>query len=164
MESPGIPGRFRGGLLQLLGISLPPCRRFHPAGGSHRLSHSAMSPAAFARFLRARPPGSAFRGHISVHLHYGLVTRHRPSTALSMGFSVPVSLVRCHPSYGALTLTPTGLPPAEHASLCWTHKNHSPRRADRSSRAAPSSPPAAPPPIRRRTRWPRARATGSSNR
>jgi hypothetical protein len=55
----------RGGLLQLLGISLPPCRRFHPAGGPHRFSQSAVSPAAFARFLRARPPGSSFRGHIS---------------------------------------------------------------------------------------------------
>ena len=27
----------------------------------------------------------------------------------------------CNPSYGALTFTPVGLTPTEHASLCWTH-------------------------------------------
>src|SRR5437763_2516365 len=26
-----------------------------------------------------------------------------------------------YPNYGALTFTPAGLPPAEHASLTWTH-------------------------------------------
>jgi hypothetical protein len=39
-----------------------------------------------------------------------------------MGFSALVSLSRrCHPSYGVLTVTPAGLPPAECASLGWTH-------------------------------------------
>ena len=33
-----------------------------------------------------------------------------------IGFPPP-----CHPSYGALALTPAGLSPAERASLCWTH-------------------------------------------
>ena len=41
---------------------------------------------------------------------------------LSIGFSVPVSLVRCHPSYRALTLTPAGLPPAEYASLSYARE------------------------------------------
>jgi hypothetical protein len=39
-----------------------------------------------------------------------------------MGFEVSVSL---HPAIvvtGALALTPAGLPPAERASLHWTHK------------------------------------------
>ena len=40
-----------------------------------------------------------------------------------MGFNVSVSQARCHPSYGGLTFTPAGLPPAGCASLCWTHKN-----------------------------------------
>ena len=79
----------RGGLLQLLSVSLSPCRRFHPAGGSDRLRQSAISPAAFARFLGARPPGTEFRGHISVHLHYGLVTRRRPFNDVVDGLQRP---------------------------------------------------------------------------
>jgi hypothetical protein len=34
----------------------------------------------------------------------------------SLGFPPP-----CHPSYGALALTPAGLTPAEHVSFLWTH-------------------------------------------
>src|SRR6516162_10842882 len=59
----------RGGLLQLLDVPWSPCRRSHPAGGSHRVSRAAMVLAAFALRLRARPPGlrtfgatSAFTG------------------------------------------------------------------------------------------------------
>ena len=41
---------------------------------------------------------------------------------LSAGFRFPVSPLRsCYPSYGAPTLTPVGLSPAERASLRWTH-------------------------------------------
>jgi hypothetical protein len=47
----------RGGLLQLLGMSLPPCRRYHPAGVNRRLSQLAALHAAFALRLGARPPG-----------------------------------------------------------------------------------------------------------
>jgi hypothetical protein len=46
---------------------------------------------------------------------------------LSMGFSVLVSpRLRCHPSYGVLTVAPTGLSPAERASLSWTHSKSVP--------------------------------------
>src|SRR4249920_2501796 len=37
----------------------------HPAGVSHRISLFAMSHAAFAKSLPARPPGPKFRGHLS---------------------------------------------------------------------------------------------------
>src|SRR5512142_2053350 len=47
----------RGGLLQLLDVPLPPCRRSHPAGASRRVSRAAAIRAAFALRLRARPPG-----------------------------------------------------------------------------------------------------------
>ena len=44
-----------------------------------------------------------------------------PRAALSVGFIRFVSSAECNPSYGALTLTPVGLSPTGHASLCWTH-------------------------------------------
>src|ERR1700741_3975244 len=64
----------RGGLLQLLSMSLPPCCRFHPAEVSEPLRSDFGSPCCL------RPPvvGSAFgdihyRGHFRVHCHYGPV-------------------------------------------------------------------------------------------
>src|SRR6201987_6453126 len=66
------PGR--GGLLQLLGMSLPPCCRFHPAEAKapHRSDFGALC------CLRPTVAGSAlgfthFRGHIRVHRCYGPV-------------------------------------------------------------------------------------------
>src|SRR5947209_20424468 len=47
----------RGGLLQLLDVPLPPCRRSHPAGAARRVSRAAAVRPAFALRLRARPPG-----------------------------------------------------------------------------------------------------------
>src|SRR3954453_8160771 len=47
----------RGGLLQLLDVSLSPCRRPPPAGVSRRVSRRATVHAAFAFRLQARPPG-----------------------------------------------------------------------------------------------------------
>ena len=71
------PGR--GGLLQLLGVSLPPCCRFHPAEAKvpHRSDFGA--PCC----LRPTVAGSAlgfthFRGHIRVHCCYGPVARDLP--------------------------------------------------------------------------------------
>ena len=46
----------RGGLLQLLSVSLSPCHRYHPAGVDHRLSQSTVTHAAFTLRLWARPP------------------------------------------------------------------------------------------------------------
>src|ERR1700758_5211218 len=49
------PGR--GGLLQLLSMSLSPWRRFHPAEVNSRISQCSAAHAAFALRLRARPSG-----------------------------------------------------------------------------------------------------------
>src|SRR5258705_4773154 len=49
------PGR--GGLLQLLSMSLSPCCRFHPAEASIRIGQSSAAHAAFALRLKARPSG-----------------------------------------------------------------------------------------------------------
>src|SRR5215469_1188259 len=50
-----LPGR--GGLLQLLSMSLSPCRRFHPAEVNSRISQCSAAHAAFALRLLARPSG-----------------------------------------------------------------------------------------------------------
>ena len=47
------PGR--GGLLQLLGMSLSPCCRFHPAEVTSRIGQCSVSHSAFAPTLKARP-------------------------------------------------------------------------------------------------------------
>ena len=47
----------QGGLLQLLGMSLSPCCRFHPAEVNIRIGQSSAAHAAFALRLKARPSG-----------------------------------------------------------------------------------------------------------
>src|SRR6201998_4595630 len=47
----------RGGLLQLLSMSLSPCCRFHPAEVNIRIVQSSAAHAAFALRLKARPSG-----------------------------------------------------------------------------------------------------------
>ena len=47
----------RGGLRQLLGVSLPPCRRCYPAGGNRRLSQFATASTVFDTNQLSRPPG-----------------------------------------------------------------------------------------------------------
>jgi hypothetical protein len=50
----------------------------HPAGVAHRISLFAMSHAAFAKTLPARPPGLKVSRPPLVRLRYGLVTRRHP--------------------------------------------------------------------------------------
>ena len=71
------PGR--GGLLQLLSMSLSPCCRFHPA----EVEQPRRSDFGCPCCLRPTVAGSAlgathFRGHIRVHCRYGPVTRDLP--------------------------------------------------------------------------------------
>src|SRR5271163_2221597 len=92
----------RGGFLQLLGMSLSPCCRFHPAEVLEPHRSDFGSPCCL------RPPvgGSAFgathfRGHFCVHCCYGPVTRRLPTGDVvdrlqSLGFPPP-----CYPNYGA---------------------------------------------------------------
>jgi hypothetical protein len=92
----------RGGLLQLLGMSLLPCCRFHPA----EVSVPYRSDFGISCCLRPTEAGSAFgstlfRGHLRVHCCYGPVTRDLPKGDFvdrlqDFGFPPP-----CYPNYGA---------------------------------------------------------------
>src|SRR5262245_12163587 len=112
----------RGGSLQLLGVSLSPCCRSHPAGVVRRVSQSATAHTAFAFTVAGSASGAPhFRGHLCVRLRYGLETRPHPTDEAverlqKVGFPSP-----CSPSYRALAFPLVGLPPTEHASLSWTH-------------------------------------------
>src|SRR5260370_6097121 len=56
-----------------------------------------------------------------VHLCYGPVTRSLPKEDFVDRLQSFCFHHLCYPNYGALTSTPAGLSPAEHASLRWTH-------------------------------------------
>src|SRR6185312_15856668 len=61
----GLPGSGdfapgRGGLLQLLSMSLSPCCRFHPAEVNGRIGQYSTIHVAFALPLRARPSGTMY--------------------------------------------------------------------------------------------------------
>lgn len=106
----------------MLGMSLSPCSRYHPAGVVRRFSQVPTFHTAFTLRLRARPPGLRLFEATSA---FTFVTARRLATtllvALSIGFRV---LVSRHPAIQAtelLTFTPAGLTPAEHTSLRWTH-------------------------------------------
>src|SRR5208283_2064398 len=114
------PGR--GGLLQLLGMSLPPCCRFHPAEVKEPLRSDFGSPCCL------RPPvvGSAFgASFFEATFAFTFITARwlvvSPRETLSIGFRVLVSRHPAIQTTGRLTLAPAGLSPAEHASLRWTH-------------------------------------------
>jgi hypothetical protein len=111
-----------GGSLQLLGVSLSPCCRSHPAGVVRRVSQSATAHAAFAFPVAGSASGAAhFRGHLCVRLRYGLETRPHPEDEAverlqKVGFPSP-----CSPSSRALAFPLVGFSPTEHTSLRWTH-------------------------------------------
>ena len=94
------PGR--GGLLQLLGMSLPPCCRFHPAEVKMPHRSDFGTPCCLRPTVASSALGSTHsRGHIRVHFHYGPVARDLPEGDLvdrlqSLGFP-PL----CYPNYGA---------------------------------------------------------------
>src|SRR5713101_14092 len=112
----------RGGLRQLLRVSLSPCCRSHPAGVVRRLSQSATAPTACACTVAGSASGVAhLRGHLGVRVRYGLETRPPPADEAGerlqkVGFPSPGA-----PSYRALALPLGGCPPTEHTSLRWTH-------------------------------------------
>jgi len=55
--APAIFSPGRGGLLQLLSMSLSPCYRFHPAEVNSRIGQFSAGHSAFALRLQARPSG-----------------------------------------------------------------------------------------------------------
>src|SRR5260221_3845647 len=67
------------------------------------------------------PRGYSFSRPQRVHLCYGPVTRSLPWGDLVDRLQSFSFHHLCYPNYGALTSTPAGLSPAEHASLHWTH-------------------------------------------
>src|SRR6202048_800234 len=71
--------------------------------------------------LRLGPRGYSFSRPQRVHLCYGPVTRSLPWGDLVDRLQSFSFHHLCYPNYGALTSTPAGLSPAEHASLRWTH-------------------------------------------
>jgi len=94
------PGR--GGLLQLLGMSLSPCCRFHPAEVVMPYRSDFGTPCCLHPSVAGSALGAThFRGHIHVHCCYGPVTRSLPKGDLvdrlqDFGFPPP-----CYPNYGA---------------------------------------------------------------
>jgi len=104
-------------------MSLPPCRRYHPAGVNNRISQFPAIHPAFALRLRARPPGictfeatCAFTFVTARQLACipkGLLCQW--ASDIRFPSSLPFKL------WGFWPFTPAGLTPAEHASLLWTH-------------------------------------------
>jgi hypothetical protein len=118
----------------LLGVSLSPCRRSHPAGVVRRVRQSATAHAAFTFTVAGSASGAAhFRGHLCVRLRYGLETRPHPTDEVverlqKVGFPSP-----CAPSSRALAFPLGGFSPTEHASLRWTHNRACPFQRTRLS-------------------------------
>src|SRR3954451_16642308 len=102
-------------------MSLSPCCRFHPAKVSSRIGQISAVHVAFALRLQARPSGVLTFEATMRSLLYGPVTRGLPWGGLVDRLQSFSFHHLCYPNYGALTLTPAGLSPAEHASLRWTH-------------------------------------------
>ena len=106
----------------MLGLSLLPCCRYHPAGMIQPYHPVFVCPSCLRPPVAGSASGSShFRGHLCVHSRYGLVIRSHPFDGCvdrlqDFGFPPP-----CYPSYRALALTLAGLPPAEQTSLRWTH-------------------------------------------
>jgi hypothetical protein len=70
------PGR--GGLLQLLSMSLSPCCRFHPAEVASRIGQCSVGHVAFALAWEAQPSGYSLSRPQCVYFCYGPVTRNLP--------------------------------------------------------------------------------------
>ena len=106
----------------MLGMSLPPCCRFHPAEVANRISQISVRHTAFALRMRARP-SDLFT--FEATFAFTVVTAQRlvisPRKTLSISFRILVSRHPAIQTTGPLTVTPVGLTPTEHASLRWTH-------------------------------------------
>src|SRR3954451_19966008 len=70
---------------------------------------------------RLGPRGLSLSRPQRVHFCYGPVTRDLPSGDLVDRLQSFSFHHLCYPNYRALTFTPAGLSPAEHANLPWTH-------------------------------------------
>ncbi len=121
-QLPAISRRAEEGFSSCLVCPVSPCCRLHPAEVVSRVGQISAAHAAFAPISRAQPSGLSFRGHIRVHFRYGPVTRTFPCGRFVDRLQIIAFAPLCYPSYGALTLAPAGLFPAEQTSLRWTHE------------------------------------------
>src|SRR5262249_39755986 len=78
-----------------------------------------MLPSPFG--CRLGPRGYSLSRPQRVHFCYGPVTRNLPQGDFVDRLRRFCFHLLRYPNYGALTSTPAGLSPAEHASLTWTH-------------------------------------------
>ena len=108
----------RGGLLQLLRMSLPSCCRYYPARVARRFNQTAAIHAAFTLRLRARPLGLLTFEATSA---FTLVTARWlaiiPKMISSIGFKDSVSFLLAIQATRLLIFASVGLSPTEHASL-----------------------------------------------
>jgi hypothetical protein len=74
LYAPWIFSPGRGGLLQLLNVSLSSCCRYRPARASRRISQFATIHVAFTLACGVRPLGLGSRGNLCVHFRYGPMT------------------------------------------------------------------------------------------
>jgi hypothetical protein len=112
------------GLLQSLSMSLLSYCRYYPAG----IVQTQQPVFVWLYCLRLQIAGSAsrvlfrLRGHLCVYFRYGLITCSSPfMMTLLIGFRDLVTLLPAIQATGLLAFTLTGLSPAEHTSLSWTH-------------------------------------------
>jgi hypothetical protein len=112
----------RGGLLQLLSMSLPSCCRYNPARVARLFIQIATIHAAFALRLRARPLGQlTFEANYAFTFVTARWLAIIPRMIWSIGFKDSVSFLLAIQATRLLTFASVGLSPTEHASLRWTH-------------------------------------------
>ena len=113
----------RGGLLQLLNMSLSPCYPYHPAGVSCRFGQPAPCHAAFAPKQRARPPDLSSVSRpptVLLSLWPGDLLPILKDCFRRSASSALLSSADATPAKGLLTFTLVGLP-TEPVYLSWTH-------------------------------------------
>jgi len=99
--APPISRRGRGGLLQLLSMSLSSCCRHHPARVARRVGQYATVHAAFVPRLRTRPLGLALSRPPLRLLRYGPMTRNHPMDDFVDRLQRFSFYPLCYPSYEA---------------------------------------------------------------
>ena len=113
----------RGGLRQLLSMSLPPCRRCYPAGGKCRLSQFATVSTVFDIKQLSRPPRLiGFEATPTfTHVTARWLAHHPLRWLCQWASGHSISLLPAIQATGSLASAPERLTPSEHASLSWSH-------------------------------------------
>ena len=107
----------RGGLLQLLNVSLSSCRRYRPARASRRISQLATIHVAFTLACGVRPLGLGSRGNLCVHFRYGPMTCSPSHGWLCRSTPCASFPPRMRSRLRGADSYPAGPTPTEHISL-----------------------------------------------